>query len=264
MDADEWISWDTAAELTGIRVPTIEHAVRVGRIERRDRYGNHPSLSRSSVLEWAAWYAEHGRPRRPESERVGRRSPPTPPPEGWIEAKEAARRLGRSVSTVLRRIEDGEFDAVRSGRAGRWWLDPASVEAAALEQGRWVSWAEAAEIAGCSPSSIGTAVGQGLIESRSRPRAVPSLLRSSVEAYAEGLARRTSEPAIPAPEVSGPPDDGHVWLSTTVVAIMLGVRRADVARWVRAERLPGVKRGSRVWVRREHAEAAAAARAHRQ
>lgn len=53
---DGWITWRRASELTGIPVPTIEHAVRVGRIARRDGHGSRPTLDRASVEEWAGSY----------------------------------------------------------------------------------------------------------------------------------------------------------------------------------------------------------------
>ena len=79
--SEEWISWDTASQLTGIPVPTIEHAVRVGRIERRPRQGRRPSLRYDSVLTWAERHqsrleeraARRVRKRRDRAVRFGHR-----------------------------------------------------------------------------------------------------------------------------------------------------------------------------------------------
>ncbi len=180
----EWISWDSASELTGIKVPTIEHAVRVGRIERRPRLGRRPSLRRDSV-----------------------------------------------TASAERRDDE------------------------------WVSWLEAALIVGCNESQVMTTVKHGELQTRPGSRASPSLKRVDVEAWRD---RRASEPApvkkAKPPPLSAPPNDGEVWPSTYVVALMLKTSRVQVGQLVRQGRLPGVKRGARVWVRRDHAERAAAAR----
>ncbi len=259
-ESQQWISWDLASELTGIKVPTIEHAVRVGRIERRPRLGGRPSLRRDSVFAWAEWYLDTDQQREARRERRARRKS-TPAPDGWLSTAEAGCRLNRTPKTVMRWIQLGKLVAEFDGVS--WWVDPDSVKSSAERRGEWVSWVEAARIVGCSASQIRTAVGKGELTQRQGPSARPSLERASVEAYRD---RRANEPTAvrnltPPPSPSSAPDDGEVWLSTAVVAIMLRTQAGDVSRLVRLGRLPGVKRGARVWVRRDHAEAAAAARA---
>ena len=114
---------------------------------------------------------------------------------------------------------------------------------------------------GCGASTIVTAAAKGELVQREASRALPSLERQSVEAFRDQWVNRPRR--VPQPRTrrsaSAPPDDSQGWLSTSVVSVMLGVRRADVARLVRVGRLPEVKRGVRVWMRRDHAERAATA-----
>ena len=78
-----WISWEEASRLTGIRVPTIEHAVRVGRIARRPAKGVLPTLNKDSVMAWAEWQREQvaqRESRRRERETAMAASPHIAPP----------------------------------------------------------------------------------------------------------------------------------------------------------------------------------------
>lgn len=94
-DSGKWASWDKSSRLAGVPVPTVEHAVRVGRISRRAAHGARPSLDRASVLEWVAWYREvtDGRAQRQAARErakgsrgrrsVGRASVPSGMTGGW-------------------------------------------------------------------------------------------------------------------------------------------------------------------------------------
>ena len=54
--------------------------------------------------------------------------------------------------------------------------------------------------------------------------------------------------------VTGPPDDEHVWLSTTEAALVLGLSQSGVRYRAVEVLLPCKRSGSRVWFRRDHAE----------
>jgi len=71
---------------------------------------------------------------------------------------------------------------------------------------------------------------------------VPSLEQASVEAWAEegraaqvaAEARRTERET----KSVTPPDDGDVWLTSTTVALVLGISTTRVDQLARADRLP--------------------------
>ncbi|MEO5664962.1 MAG: helix-turn-helix domain-containing protein [Nocardioides sp.] len=129
-----WISWEEASRLTGIRVPTIEHATRVNRIKRRPARGIQPSLDRDSVLAWADWQREQvaqreARRRERQDATAGRRGLHDPlrpedrllgPPEKgmWLSLPAAAKRFDVGVGTVRRWVGEGRLDGVQ--RAQRW------------------------------------------------------------------------------------------------------------------------------------------------
>lgn len=222
-----WVSWEEAAELAGVRVPTIEHAVRVNRINHRPRNGPQPTLDRDSVLAWASWYREvkQGQvQRRAERERLREASPRrrrergdggasraqrlaalaqaagTVDAEGdgggaaaeWLSVQAAALALSCSVSSVARWAEAGLL--VVSVAAGEAQLSRESVsrlvaERAADAQG-WVSQADAAAIVGCSHARVPELVAQGLLIQRPGPRGQASISRESADEAAQVWADR--------------------------------------------------------------------------
>lgn len=209
MTASDWISWSEAAALVGCPVPTIDWHTRTGRIEHRSRAGRRPSLKRSSVEEFAAWYHDQqdakakrraGRESREELRRrhraraaelgirPGRIPPLEPDSTGWVTTHEAAAILGASKSTVTRFVRRGDIKAVKVG--SRWWLDETGVRQLAGELARWLSYMGAATLVGCSEQTIKKAVARGLIEQRDVHRTLPSLSRPSVEAFAGDWQQR--------------------------------------------------------------------------
>ncbi|WP_090860082.1 hypothetical protein [Nocardioides lianchengensis] len=123
-DDSDWLTWPQAAELVGCPVPTVEHYARSGRIVRRSGQGRHDgSLQRPSVEEFAVWWRERteGLERR-RQQREDRRIRP-PEPEGWIQATEAAERLGYAHSDhVVYLARQGRLEARQAS------LSRASVE----------------------------------------------------------------------------------------------------------------------------------------
>lgn len=278
----DWVTWPEAAEIAGCPVPTIDWYTRSGRIQKRPRHGARPSLNRASVENFATWWqqrqtsakesraASTSRARttpRTRAERHRRstdRGPLQPPdPRSWRTAAQAADTLGVSPSTALRMAKKGSFPAVLL--RGRWWIDQRGIEKLAQDRSRWISFAEAGRMAGCSANTIGRAVKRGLITQRPvTNRALPSLDRSSAMRFAETRAAaktaaaeaRTARPT----RQSGPPDDGDVWLDTRTTALLLGISITRVAQLARRGRLPCTDTGGRRWFRRSHIEQIAAAR----
>lgn len=130
----------------------------------------------------------------------------------------------------------------------------------------WVSHATAADLVGCSTSTIE----QHLDEIAHRPRfgGRPSLDRESVEAFAvrwmkrlaeeEERARRRAE----AIRRDQPPSDDGVWLDAKTAALVIGCSEQWVTRLALVERLPATRGGSRRWwFRRVDVEQYAAAKA---
>ena len=204
--AVEWVTWPEAAAIVGCPVPTIDWYTRTGRILKRARHGARPSLSRSSVEEFARWWHHvqtsradrrvTSRTRKPAGPRPGPETResrpdelPPPDPRTWIPTARAAELLDVSPATVARLAKQGTYPALL--HAGRWWVDRQAVVDSAEDRSRWVSYVEAARLAGCSPGAIGYAVRHGGITQREMTnRALPSLERSSVLAFAEGRAAR--------------------------------------------------------------------------
>jgi hypothetical protein len=60
-----------------------------------------------------------------------------------------------------------------------------------------------------------------------------------------------------------PPSDGYVWINMDAAAAVLKVTRARVGQLTRADRLPHIRRGRRVYYRRDLIEQISAARAAR-
>jgi excisionase family DNA binding protein len=125
---------------------------------------------------------------------------------GWLSTQEAADRLGVKPREVHHLVKRGHLRSSRSPL--RVWVTAESVEARRAQQvddrDRYVSYVEAARIDGCSLYAIKQAVNARQIEHRSAPRREPSLLRSSVEAFARSQRRepvqtRTSALYQPSP-----------------------------------------------------------------
>jgi hypothetical protein len=222
-----WVSWEEAAELAGVRVPTIEHAVRVNRINRRTRNGSQPTLDRDSVLAWASWYREvkQGQAqRRTERERLREASPRRRRERGaggasraqqlaalaqtagtagiaggggataaeWMSVPAAALALGCSASSVVRWAESGLLTVGVAGgdvKLSRESVDRLVVERAADAHG-WVSQAEAAGIVGCSHARVPELVVEGLLVQRPGPRGQASISRESADEAAQVWADR--------------------------------------------------------------------------
>ncbi|WP_139982980.1 type IV toxin-antitoxin system AbiEi family antitoxin domain-containing protein [Nocardioides litoris] len=264
--APEWITWQQAAELVGCPVPTIDWWKRQGRI--RSRHGRWPSLDRASVQEFAVWWQqrEEGSERRRRRRRASRT--PSPDPAEWATTAEAAELLGITTGQVGHLARTGQLEGQLVG--GRRWISRdvlrRAIASRAAERQTWVSWADAAKVAGCSVETIHRAVQAGRIERRDQPgTALPSLRRDSVEAFtrqreaeAEAAARARQEAARS--RGGAPPDLDHVWLPTAVVAIMLRLSPSGVRQRAARGYLPCERHGGRLWFRRDHIELVAAAR----
>jgi hypothetical protein len=189
-ESGEWLSWPQAAELASCPVPTIDWYVREGRIKHRPAHGKRPSLERESVEAFAVWLAERNgerERRRADRERRMAQWLEPPDPTGWLSVPEAADAAGVIPRHVLWLIAHEKLDSVRRGR--RVWVRETSVQRFVAERAadaqEWVSHVDAARIVGCSTPTILKAANAGEIERRQVPRALPSLRRRSVEAFAE-------------------------------------------------------------------------------
>lgn len=145
----------------------------------------------------------------------------------------------------------------------------------------WITWVQAAELIGVSTTTINNMVRDGRLEHRPGPRKQPSVSlvsarqvaadrreaqRAAEEAAAERAQARRDRAARRAEAhaaANQPPDDGDVWLSMTETALLLGITKAAVRQKIAADRLPATRHGRRWWIRRQHAENLAAARAAR-
>lgn len=275
----DWLTWPQAAELVGCPVATIDWYTRTGRIEKRPKAGNRPSLKRSSVEEFATGWrerqGERDRRRRERAERAERLERhrvraeelgirPTRVPAldegstGWLTTLEAAELLGVSRVSVMRLVTAAGCGTERVGH--RWWVDEGDVRTLAAMRSSWVSFADAAELVGCSEGAIKTAVNAGWIRQRDVHRSLPSLERESVVEFAGEWAARKHRRAERTKLVAGPPDDGDVWLDMATAALVLGISRSRASQLALAERLPCTVRDGRRWFRRTDIENAAAAR----
>jgi excisionase family DNA binding protein len=272
-----WISWREASELTGIPMPTIEHAGRVGRIARREAHGNWPTLDRDSVLEWADSYRaqkveaeKRGRPRpksRKTSKRIVRHFRETRDEE-WLTAAEAAEVLGTCEDTVRRMARNGKL---ASRRERLWLVHRDAVAAYAAEEARWITWVEAARLIGAPRHVVESWIRDGRLRTRNVPRAKPSVERLSAEALAvewraivteREARRRARQRSLDARRrLASPPADGEMWLTPSQAAELLGCSQQAVRNRVHSERLPGIQRAGRIWLRRRDVEQAARAAA---
>jgi hypothetical protein len=136
----------------------------------------------------------------------------------------------------------------------------------------WITWTQAAVMTGLPRSRIGWAIGSGRVAKRRGSRSLPSLRRSSVQAFArewvaeqqavEAQKRAEAKRRMERPDWSAP-DDGKVWLSTAEAALVLGLLKTGVRYRADQSLLPVERRGLRLWFRRDHVEQAAAARTFR-
>lgn len=187
----------------------------------------------------------------------------------WLTSDEAAERLGVTVGHVRWLAGRGRLPASRV--AGRIRIDASHVDAVVQERVAWVSRATAAEIIGCTLYAVWSAAASGELETRRAPRHKPAISRASVEAWAarwrsEQRLKQQRREAVERERrarlaVSGPPEDGDVWLDAGATAVVLGISRSRVSQLARVDRLPHVRRGRRLWFRRTHVEQIAAARA---
>jgi hypothetical protein len=172
--------------------------------------------------------------------------------------------LGVTPATAIRRARQARHPPTLAG--GRWWIDPRGVEEIAEDRSRWVSFDEAGRMAGCAANTIAHAVRQGMIVQRPvLNKALPSLDRSSVLTFAEAKAAKAkaaAEARANRPQrLTGPPDDGDVWLDARTTALVLGISLTRVGQLARRGRVPCTVVGGRRWFRRRHIEQIAAARA---
>lgn len=141
---------------------------------------------------------------------------------------------------------------VRVVRGHRRWISRDSRQrhlAERADEASFVTYVEAAAIAGTAVSTIGSAVRRGELVPREQsgtPR--PSLRRVDVVAWAFERARRRrdlEEKAAPPPD-SASPDDGHVWLDPVTAGLVLGLSANGVRYRVERGLLPHVRCGHRV------------------
>lgn len=268
--------------MVGCPVTTIDWYARSGRIRKRPSHGARPSLSRSSVEEFAGWWRQAQKARVDRRLARGSRVPATvrrrgerrrarddglprglPDPGVWMTVTQAADLLEVSPATVVRLARSGSCPALR--HSGRWWVDREAVAVVAEDRSRWVSFVDAGRLAGCSATTVGYAVRRGWIRQREvANRALPSLERSSVLEFAErraarAWARARTRTARAARKV-GPPADGDVWFDTRTTALVLRISVTRVGQLARCGRLPCTDIGGRRWFRRSDIECIAAAR----
>lgn len=130
----------------------------------------------------------------------------------------------------------------------------------------WVTWAEAAELVGCTPRTLEYHVARGRIQRRPRDGTRPVLLRRSVLEFAAAhqarAAERANRPTGPTrAERSPQPPSEEGWLTVPEVAERLSVTPETVYRRIRAGHLDGVRPGRMWWVRTTSVEAELADRA---
>ena len=236
--------------------------------------------SGDSDEEFATWWREREaerfrrRPERPErAERLERHragaegsgSDQHEYPVCRTGRRDSSQRSGpRSCSESVESLSCGLVTAAgcRTERGGhRWWVDESGVRTLAEERSRWLSFADAAELFGCSEGAIKTAVNAGRLRQRDVHRSLPSLDRESVVKLAGEWAARKQRRIERAKTGTGPPDDGDVWLDMATAALVLGISRSRLSQLTQANRLPCPTQKGRRWFRRGHIEQAAAARA---
>jgi len=117
----------------------------------------------------------------------------------------------------------------------------------------WITYREAAAILGCHVSNVAKLIDKGELTSRGKRGG--SLDRDQVQALARHRAHlretRAKRPPHRYQRVDHRPDHEHEWLSPTQVAVLLGVTKPAVIGRITRERLPAVRNGGRLWVRRD-------------
>ncbi len=200
--SDSWVTWEEAAVLAGVRVPTIEHAVRVGRISRRPRSAGGPTLDRASVLSWADWYRE-------------------------TQADIARRRDAREASR-----QDGRLSAPKRRPVALLTEAMTKVAREALDRNKpvmaWLSVPEAAARLGCSEDTLRRWAEADLLVVETIP---PSSDRDTEQASSAHASTRDATFArFPQPTVSS--GRTQVRVSESSVDDLLRVRTADADAWV--------------------------------
>ncbi|MEP9385583.1 helix-turn-helix domain-containing protein [Nocardioides sp. KR10-350] len=152
----------------------------------------------------------------------------------------------------------------------RHWFDRSSVEREAdrrTRESQWVSYLEAARIVGCSPGAIATGVKRGEIAHRQASRGPrggrASLDIESVYAFRDARTARIQAAKARTEERlarTRPPDDGDVWVSTEVAALILRLSPSRVRQLAQADRLPCERVGRLLWFRRSDVERISSAR----
>jgi hypothetical protein len=194
--------------------------------------------------------------------------------DGWVPVAEAARRLGLSPSYVAAGRRTSRFPVVRRGKSD--WLRIEDLESLAQERehqrSTYLSYEQAAKMAGCSHVAIERAVAKGEIAQRAvkRHRGQSSLKAESVREWAEDWNRRQELRAAAAQEraervarrqrLNQEPDDEHVWVDAATAALMVGVTPGGLRTMASADRVPHVRVGRRFWFRRDLLEQWMAAR----
>lgn len=133
------------------------------------------------------------------------------------------------------------------------------------EEAKWITWVEAKEVIGAPRHIVESWIRDGRLRTRKVARAKPSVERLSAKALAlewQGIVaerRAAKQQRQEAKARSRAPEDGQEWLSTREAAELLGCSRNWVRERVIAEKLPGIRRGRRIWLRRIDVERAARA-----
>lgn len=266
----EWITWSEASEQTGLPVPTIDYATRLGRIKHRPHHGPRPTLDRDSVLEWATWYSaeraaiQARRGKRSEQAVKVRTYEPHPDAANWLTAHEAAERLSVTVSTIARMVRKGNL----AGQSGaRLFVSVESVEAHLEDEAKWCTHVQAAALIGCTRHDVARLVESGELPHRVTAKCKPSVDKAAAIAFrpiwkerkrARVSAAREHAKAKRSP--NAPPDDGDVWLDTRTTALVLGMSPSGVRLRVERGTLPAVNTGTRLWFRRRDVEIASSVR----
>lgn len=182
-----------------------------------------------------------------------------------LTSRQAAERLGVGKNHISYLLANGQLEGTKN-ESGYWRITAESVERQVAERSAWVSYVEAAKMAGVAPTTVTAAVNRGDLIRRDVAQHLPSILRSSVgewiakrEAEAEKRADVARERALAYAETL-PPASDHDWLTGAQAAEILGVTKNRVSQLALADRVPHVRKGRRTWFRRDLLEMIANAR----
>jgi hypothetical protein len=241
---DDWLTWSQAAARSSddrCPISTIDWHSRSGRIEKRPFLGRRPTLKRSSVIEFAAWWRDRQEARasaglardwqRLEAAHHGSRPVPRPPsPSGWMSTREAAVILEVTAGRVAWLVGRGHLRVEQSG--GRLWVRSSLVDElvrSPIEEAQWVSAGDAGRSVACSQSAMLRAAHRGEIVQRAAGRQRSSLAREvgravpdTWAARAEGTAARRATPASGRRRL---PRARPPWLGSREVAELLDLSR---------------------------------------